>query len=704
MYFWNTYPFVRLSVVFILGIVAYDFSPDFWDDSVVLLFIFVSLFALSLGTAHGLGYYKFRHVNGFLSLFIFFLLGGETVRINYHSLDESHYLNVSDKIMGFSGLIVSQPSERTNYHRYELMVKQVLVDQQELSSLGKIHFYIKKDSCAQDILRYGDVLMIHGGFFGVPGPGNPDEFDYKKYLQKRGIYSQAFKEWKEIKVIGHDPANILLSFAYKIRDHAQRTIQRNVGEGKEGGIAQALVLGIKDHLDDEVLRAYSSAGAMHVLAVSGLHVGIVYLILQLLLGRLRATVIGRQLFGLISLVVIWLYAMVTGLPPSVLRAATMFSVMIISQMRSRKGNIYNTLGFAAFILLIADPHLIYSVGFQLSFAAVLGIVYLQPKIYGIFHFNYWIVDRAWAITCVSISAQLATFPLSAYYFHQFPTYFLVSNLVVIPSATIILAVGLFLLAVDPLLAEAGKLTGLCLSKFIWLINESVSLVERLPHSLIEWIYLDQVGLILVYGIVLTLIWSLHHSSFKTLIISAVLLAGFSGWNYRLNLKQSGRNELIFYEIAGKTAIDHIDGFCAKLFVDELKPEERELLSFQIDPHRLRSNLTPISLSLQTIAESENFKSFDSFTCGFIGSKRILIIDKTTFKYEFNRVIETDIILLENESVKSLRWLDQHFIYDHLVIGNKNADFYVRNILKQAKELDVDVHVLKHDGALILRLD
>ena len=633
-------------------------------------------------------------------LLVFFLLGGELVRIKYHDLTNNHYIRFTNNHEGFAGTIISSATERTNHFRYDFELKHVSNDDSIRSIEGTIHLYVRKDTANQVLYTYGDHLLISGRFYEITGPGNPFEFDFKKYSSLQNIYAHSFIQTRDIQQIGNNPPNPIFQFAYQTQTKASQIIDKHIVEPRENGIAKALLLGIKDHLDNEVKKSYSAAGAMHVLAVSGLHVGIVYLFLQFLLGRLKKTKLGRQLFSVISILAIWSYALVTGLSPSVLRAATMFSIVAWGEIKATKGNVYNSLGLAAFILLLFDPYLIYSVGFQLSFSAVLGIVYLQPKIYRLLEFDAMVLDKAWAITCVSIAAQLATFPLTAYYFHQFPTYFLASNLIVIPTATVMLVGGIGMLLLDPIISEVSSLLGFLLSKVIWVVNESVSLVESLPKSLIEWIYLDLVGLIMTYAIVILLLWGLHHQSFKTLLIGVLLLLGFLYFQFLSINSNSFNKKIIFYEIKGMKAIDHIRGHYAKLYVED-SVNNLELLSYQIDPNRLASGLNPISESMQTFTSSNQFRVAPPFTFGIIDDKKILYIDSVTFKLQFDSLIKTDILILENGAIKNVDWLKDHFQFDYLLIGNKNTRFYSNKMKQQAEASGIPIHSLIEDGAFIL---
>lgn len=704
MYFWNTYPFVRLTIALIIGIACFDQYPFLWKSPISKLATLFFLYTITVFCSQKFGFYKLRHVNGAIALSLIFFLGGYRTKIKYHSYGEEHYITNKSSIEGFSGIIASPVNERTNHYRYDFELNHLItVSDSIIKTKGKIHLYIHKDSLVNP-LNYGDFLHVYGRFYTVPGPDNPSEFNYKKYLERQGIYSHAFVKSQHVRLASNKRSGSFLKWAYSVRESASTIIDKNIPASRENGIAKALLLGIKDHLDNEIKKAYSSAGAMHVLAVSGLHVGIIYLLVKLFLGRLRQSgKWGKRTFGFISVLVIWTYATVTGLSPSVLRAATMFSLVAISQASAREGNIYNTLGFAAFLLLLLDPYLIYSVGFQLSFAAVIGIVYLQPKLYRLIDLKNVILDKAWAITCVSIAAQLATFPLSAYYFHQFPTYFLVSNLIVIPASFLMLVGGVLMLIIDPIFSTIGEGIGFLLYQFMWLVNETISYVHILPNSLIEWIRIDQIGLVMTYLIVLTFISGLHYRSFKTLIISTILGLLFVSWMVVSNEVQSDKNELVFYEISNKTAIDHIKGHHAKLYIDSYDSTELELLSFQINPNRLSSHLPPISQSI-TALEDPNFQKNDAMKFGCIAGKRFIIFDSTTFHLKFRKPIKTDYIIINNQAVKNMNWLNQNFKTSMVIAGNENSNYYTRKMKRQAADLGLNFHSMKEDGALVLALE
>src|SRR5690606_30371161 len=226
---------------------------------------------------------------------------------------------------------------------------------------------------------YGDLLVIKGAPQRPDPPANPAEFDYARYLEQRNIFHQHFVR-EGVMRMGAEPSNGVLALAYKLRARAEAVLRTYVPGERAQGIARALVLGVTDGLDNELREAYAGVGVMHILAVSGLHVGVIYFVLASLLRPLNRLPKGNWAVAVISIFVLWLYAFITGLSPSVLRAVTMFSFLTLAKPWRRGTNVYNTLAVSAFVMLLADPWLVCSVGFQLSYLAVLGIVYFYPRL------------------------------------------------------------------------------------------------------------------------------------------------------------------------------------------------------------------------------------------------------------------------------------------------------------------------------------
>ena len=700
MHFWSSYPFIRLSIALITGICLVECTPVFWQSPPITLACLSILPIALVLLSQKVGFYRLRHLNGLVSLMLIIFIGGYLVKLHYHSQSDTHYRFIDYPIRGYSGIVKSDASDRKNHLRFDLELIAVHGDSAQLTN-GKIHLYIRKDSLAKSTISKGDKIAVRGSFHPIPKPGNPKTFDYKQHLEKQKIYANAFTRENDFEIIDTVPQNWLASLAHLVKSRAIEIINTSIPEPRESSVLLALILGMKDLLESDLKESYAKAGAMHVLAVSGLHVGILFLILKMLLGKLiYAGRLGRWTFVFACITVIWFYTLLTGLSPSVLRAATMFSLVVIGEALAKDSNIFNTLGVAVFTLLCFDPYLIYTVSFQLSFTAVFGIVYLQPKIYGLFQSRFWILDRIWAITCVSVAAQVATFPISLFCFHQFPSYSLLSNVIVVPGAFITFILGLLMIVLFLFSPIIGQLIGRLLYHVLWFINESIEWIESLPASTMES-YLSQIDVVAIYTVAITMIWALHFRSYKVIVLSSSIFLLFLLHKTYVFYNQSNEHKLILYDINNQLAIDHIDGYTASLYVQYLSKSKIQKVSDEIDPYRRSIHVEPASQKLYDLKKV--FSSSDVMRLGILANQKILILDSTTFHLDFHDTMESDILIINNNAVKSVDWLLTHFKFTRLIISNLNSRHYSNLIKKKAKERGVKAHSLAEDGALMIEI-
>ncbi|NOY96160.1 MAG: ComEC/Rec2 family competence protein, partial [Chlorobi bacterium] len=417
----HTIPFLRILAAYIFGIVAAHFIY------ININLFFLAAFLVILVTIALLNARKTYSRNQFAVLFItLFLIGTGFCR--YRQYNEKPVLCSGNF---YVATLLEMPAKKNKSFKAELLLSHCLANGSAQKTKEKVIAYFQEGSLISH-LSAGKRIIFKARPAIISNPGNPFEFDYKKYLEKRKIYRQVYipsNNWRE----EDSYSNPLFSptiCAERIRGRLISTYRENNIVDEKFAILSALTLGYKEALGPDVKSVFSSTGAMHVLAVSGLHVGIIYLIVNFLFGFLKRNPKGRVPFICLAIAILWSYALVTGLSPSVQRAATMFSIVIIGENLRRPANIYNTLASSAFILLVMNPNLLYDVGFQLSYSAVFGIVFFQPKIYKLFSPKYWLSDKAWALFSVSVAAQITTFPFILYYFNQYPTYSILSNFIV----------------------------------------------------------------------------------------------------------------------------------------------------------------------------------------------------------------------------------------------------------------------------------
>ena len=343
---------------------------------------------------------------------------------------------------------------------------------------SKIIAYFEKNEKSLS-LKYGDCIALFASPDEVEKPPNPEQFDYKDYLYKKGVTHQVYLKSDAWIDIGYNDSNPIYRFSYWMRDFLLETMQNLGVQDEEYSVAAAILLGYDDSLPQELRQKYVAAGAMHILCVSGLHVGVIFMVFSYMLAFLDDRRKWQYVVkNCILFVLIWFYALIAGLAPSILRATIMLSFVIVGNMINRKGVLLNSLAASAFILLCVNPANLFDVGFQLSYLAVIGIVVLQVPISKIVYSKYKIINKIWEITSVTIAAQIATAPFTIYYFHQFPIYFWLSNLFMTPISSVVIMGGMIMLLIF-FIPYVNVAVAWIVSKMIYVMNFGVSWIESL---------------------------------------------------------------------------------------------------------------------------------------------------------------------------------------------------------------------------------
>ncbi len=400
---WQPFPMLRIAAFFaggvLLGIYQLDFIPFGLAIGLIVLGSILFFAFRFFSIKNQLAFYS-----GLIGLFVIFLLGYSRLIFFTDSTNENHISKITDPIEAYEAIVRSVPEEKVKSWKIELELVQAKTDHWQPVA-GKLLLYISKKNNDGVTWRYGDIILIKGSPQELNPPGNPGEFDFKRFLSFKNISHQQFVSIDEVQLIRETTDKGFIYYSHQARAWCMKKINEFVSGKDERAIAIALVLGVTDGIDNDLQNAYAASGAMHVLAVSGMHVGIIYAIVLLLFKPLSKFRNSKWIVAVVSLVCLWVFSFITGNSPSVLRAVTMFSFIAIARPFGMRTNIYNTLAASAFVLLIYNPYLIMSVGFQLSYLAVLGIVYLQRPLYQLWEIENTLGDWTWKITCVSIAAQ-----------------------------------------------------------------------------------------------------------------------------------------------------------------------------------------------------------------------------------------------------------------------------------------------------------
>lgn len=386
---------------------------------------------------------------------------------------------------------------------------------------AKAMAYIARDS-ASDTLRSGDILLFPTRLT----LRREENTSYTDYLHRSGYSGSFYLPQEEWRKAGRNPRMTLRHRAENARLWAERKYSSCGLQGEEFAIACALTLGDKSHLDKELKESYAATGASHVLAVSGLHVGIIYLVIITLLNTLLKGNRFKQTRIILALSALWFYAFIAGLSPSVVRASVMFSLVSIGEMLGRRSLTINTVFASAFIMLLYEPRYLVDVGFQLSYTAVLSILLFHEKIYKSLQFRFFLLDKAWSLTAVSIAAQLGTLPVMLYHFHRFSNLFWLSGLIVIPAATLLIYGCALLLITSPLPLISAKV-GKLLSLLIEGMNTVIRWIEKIPLSNVESISFNGADVILLYALFASLLAVIQARSFRRICIMLSLLLTYT---------------------------------------------------------------------------------------------------------------------------------------------------------------------------------
>lgn len=458
--------FIRLSLYLLAGILlGFCFSADLHLSLVIttscLLLFFIAYYRSS----------KLIFLDIFFGIVTFLLvasLGFTAVQLRQPENINSHYTNFDIEAGHILKAEVSEELKPNQLNsRYIIEARSVLKKEEFQQVSGKILLSIKKNINEPNSLKPGDILLLPFTTERVKLPANPFMFSYRDYLEGLKIHRQLQINHSEVEVISFN--NSLHSYSRSLRTNLIDSVREYDFSRNELAVFQALILGQRSDLNDKLYKDYAAAGAVHILAISGLHIGILLLMLNWLLKPLKRFKAGKWLSLLLCIALLWGFAVLTGLQPSVVRAVTMFSFLAVGLNLKRKTGAFNSLALSFFFLLLIDPYYILQVGFQLSYLAVFSILLIQPKVYQLVNIDNKVFDYFWKLSSVSIAAQIGVLPLSIYYFHQFPGLFLLTNLFILPFLGVLLISGILVL----ILAYVGWLPDL----LVWLFNKLLSIMN-----------------------------------------------------------------------------------------------------------------------------------------------------------------------------------------------------------------------------------
>ena len=514
------HPFLRLLLPLVIGIVCGDAFPH-----AVPMMVWTGILAVSCICLFVSYLINWKHLFGLL-LFILLVTTGFGLAAK-HLADTS--LPASQHASIYQITINQTPEQK---ERSILCPAVIIRIQQADSTLETPHpcpqvlLYLQPDSAAASLKR-GDQLWIQAHILPPANKGLPHEFDYARFLQRRGISGTAFVPTGRWQKVGHD---FLRTFRQKAADQQEKIVNlyRRLGfQGDELAVLSALTVGDKDELSEDIIETYSITGASHVLALSGLHIGFLYALFWLLMAPLwkRWRLLKLPLLTFIVLL-LWGFAFLTGLSPSVVRSVCMFSILTLSH-----------------------PMWLFDVGFQLSFVAVASILMFYPKLNRLYSGDHWIIRKVWGLMSVSIAAQIGTAPLVIFYFSRFSTHFLFTNLWVIPMVSLVLYASVFLLLLSPFTALQAAVAPY-VGKLVEIQNHVLQQIEHWPYASFDHLSLDVCEVLFIYLIFLLIYryQKLPIPANAYVLLSTVLI--FCTYHTAARISQAPRKSIAFYNVQG----------------------------------------------------------------------------------------------------------------------------------------------------------
>jgi competence protein ComEC len=688
VYYWKEMPFTRLLAPFMSGILCGIYIPH----AVKLLLPLTLLALIILWSIHRLPAWKawkWALHRGLAINLLLFLAGGFIVLCN--NFLQFHHSRIEHESTENKTLLVTltEPAMKKNGRYRALASLYEISTEGKKINIGKATLFFPKQKQVIT-LPYGSLLMINARIRFIKEKGNPGQFDFMAYYLRQGIYYQVFLKEGEYQIIAGNKGNPFNHFLFTMRNKIVQIIQHNIGNKQAAGLAEALLIGYRNDLDQSLLTAYANTGVVHVIAISGLHLGLLYAVMMMVTGLLNRNGKKKWLQFIMVIPFLWMFSLMTGGSASVIRSACMFTFLGVGQLIDKNGNPLNMLGAAAFILLIYQPNWILDTGFQLSFAAVASIMIYYDKIRLMIYFRNPAALKCWEMIAVTLSAQILTTPLVLFYFKQFPLLFLFTNLVAVPLSGWILLGALLLCFCYPLKSVATEL-GILLEKAIFILNDYVQRMDNIPFSVIRDVLISPVQVFALYVCIggFTFWMATKNKIGCWILITGIFL--FTGNRLKNDLTILKQQKLVVLQITGQQAILLVNGKSGILLTKKLSPGIKADIDKELEPVRRYFGIRNMQSKLFPAGSMVQIKW---------GGKTMLLctgLGENTF---YSPSLHADIGLLSFNPGISLKDLQQQTRCLNWVADPTNAMWKIQEWKKQAEQLHLRFHSVTESGAFI----
>ena len=686
---WKEAPFLRLLIPFISGILLQWAT----DMPVTLYWLLVTIGAVAFTLFFSSGSFirfKFYAAGGFF-IHLLLLAAGGLLMWNKDIRHGKGWLGNIDQGGAMWVVRLEEPlHKKAASYKALASVEGIVSHRRFTKTTGKIFVYFAGDRPPANIC-YQSRIVFPRPLQPISNLGNPGGFDYKQYCAFQQIYHQVYLQHADYRLLPGakitDLPGLLFSWQEKIVGSLRSFI-----DAREAGLAEALLIGYKDDLDKDLVQSYANTGVVHIIAISGLHLGLIYWLLSRLFGWISRR-FGWLKFGTV-IGTLWVFALLTGGSPSVMRSALMFTFVAAGQLSNKTASVYNSLGASAFLLLCYNPCWLWDAGFQLSYGAVLGIVLFMRPVYNCFYVKNGLLDAVFKMLSTSFSAQVLTMPVSIYLFHQFPVYFLLTNLVAVPlSSLVVLAeIGVCLFAWVPLLAQAG---GAAVSRMIAWMNGFVGYMERLPFSMWSGLHVSLLQTILLYAIIGLLSGWLWQKRPRLLTFSVGLIFVFVLLRSIQFLQAAQQQQLIVYNIPKYDAMQVVSGRRACLIADGSLLQNNSLVRSNIEPAEILNRF-----ARAMIVSSDSIALLPYWFAG----KRILFCNGFTATWQPQKKIPVDVLVISGDQPIQPEMITSLLGCKVVVLNSTVSHWKVATWKQYLKTAGIPCYPVSEKGAFVFQAD
>ena len=690
IFIWKHSPILRLLLPFIAGILLQFHCNIGWKITACIFIsalILLAIFALLPTFLQ----FSLRWLIG-LSIHLFFIsIGMGLCSIKQGRID-NRLLTKTSTVHYYVLATLREPLvEKAKTYKALASIEMIKNDGSKKAG-GDALLYFQKDSI-QPFLHYGSRIIIHQALQPISNSGNPGSFDYRQYCAFQHIYYQVYLNEKGYQILASENKNFFDESILKMRSFVLNSLRENIAHSDALGIAEALLIGFRTDLDQDLVQAYSNTGVVHIIAISGLHIAMIYGLILFFLQPFRNRAWIKWLKPLLVLLIIWGFTFIAGSAPSIMRSAVMFSFIIVGESFSKRINIYNNLSASAFVILLFNPFSLWDVGFLLSYAAVLSIVIFSKHINNWLIFSNKILKFIWQMCAVTLSAQILTLPLILFYFHQFPGLFLFSNLIVVPLSGLILYFELLLLVLSPfpsIAVHVGMVTGMAISR----MNDFILRINSIPHANFQFIYVSVLQTVILYFIIGGLsYWLLRKQkaalffAFSSLLLFFMLRA--------VDIIQKGQQQkLIVYNIPRHKAMDIMEGRNLQFIGDSIIQQDGFLYNFHVKPCRILNRITAVNQLLSINYQPELICS---------SHRKVILIDSSIYPSIVDKRIKVDAIILSKNPKLNIRQLAAVFDCNEFVFDASNSLWKINQWKKDCENLHLRHHSIPEQGAFVMEL-